>query len=289
MNQKQLLYIFLIPPFIFLFTLGMYPLIEAVYLSLCDLDFRFPGTGNFVGLKNYIDLFNDSRFYNDIAITLSWFIITTVGSLLVGIALASIVNEYTSGKVKSLCLFAFVIPVLLPSVAGAFMWKLMFTPAIGIIPFLLSFVGFKTPILGDPHLALFACSLVYIWQWGSLIAALVTILFESVPRDPIEAARVFGASGFTLYRSILIPIIKPGLISLTFYIMVMSLRSFDYIYVMTAGGPGISTETLDLYAYWQAIGAAGRVSYASTISIIMLLFTIVIMSLYWKMVWVKSS
>ncbi|MGD0330002.1 MAG: sugar ABC transporter permease [Nitrososphaeria archaeon] len=290
MNQKQFFYLFFIPTFVFLFGLGTYPLVEAAWLSLCNLDFRFPGTGKFIGLTNYVNLFlHDPRFYNDIGVTFEWLAITILGSVLVGIVLSTIINEYVRGKFKSVCLLVLIIPAMVPSVAGAFMWRLMYSPVVGIFPLLLSYVGFTTPILSDPYLALFACALVNIWQWGCLLAALVIILYEAIPKEAIEAARVFGAGGLTLYRNILYPIIKPGLVGLIFYIMVMSLRSFDYIYVMTTGGPGITTETLDLYAYWEAIQGASRVSYACTMSIIMLLITIVLMTLFWRFVWVRRT
>ncbi len=256
---------------------------EVVYLAFTNRDFRVGGSGSFIGLTNFVQLFSDSRFYNDLGITLQWLLTTIIGGVALGLILASIVFEFTSGKFRSVCLLAFVIPAMLPSVAAAYMWKLMYSPSIGIISYLFSLVGVPgLALLSLPSVALYACALIQIWQWGCLLGALIVILLETVPRDAIEAARVFGAGGLTLYRTILFPIIAPGLTSLIFLNMIISLRSFDYIYVLTGGGPGLATETIDLYAYWEAIGSSGLVSYACCMSIIMLLITMVIMTVFWR-------
>ncbi|MBD3307026.1 ABC transporter permease subunit, partial [candidate division KSB3 bacterium] len=108
------------------------------------------------------------------------------------------------------------------------------------------------------------------------------IILEDVPRETLEAGRLDGASTWQLYRYIVFPIIIPISLPLVFIKMMESLRSFDFIFVLTAGGPGTATETLDMYAYWQGIGSAGRISYASSMSITMLVISIVLITVIWK-------
>jgi len=91
-----------------------------------------------------------------------------------------------------------------------------------------------------------------------------------------------GVGAWNLHRYITLPMIVPQIVSLTFVKMVESLRSFDLIYVLTKGGPGITTETLDLYAYQAGIGISGRISYASCISLLMLLVTVALMTFIWR-------
>jgi multiple sugar transport system permease protein len=216
-------------------------------------------------------------------VSLLWLTITLVGSIVVGMILAPIIHEYTKGKFRNLCLFIFIVPALLPRVGAAYMWRLMYSPSIGIINYFLSFVGIgPVGFLQHPSLALPSVAAIDIWQWGFLMTALTMIILEDVPRETLEAGRLDGASTWQLYRYIVFPIIIPISLPLVFIKMMESLRSFDFIFVLTAGGPGTATETLDMYAYWQGIGSAGRISYASSMSITMLVISIVLITVIWK-------
>ena len=177
------------------------------------------------------------------------------------------------------------VAVLLPRVSAAFIWKFMYSPLMGILNWLLECVGLGgTALLSDPATALYAVALVDIWQWGLFFGAVILKLLETLPGEPLEAARLDYASTLQVYAYIALPMLKVPIMSLVFIKMVESLRSFDLIYVMTKGGPGISTETLDMYAYAQGIGLMGKVSYASSMAVLMMLATTVIFTLLWKRV-----
>ncbi len=284
MTKKQFFLVFMIPTFIILFFLAFYPLINAFYYSLQNWDLRSSRPIKFVGLKNYIQLLTDARFLNSLRVSLIWSIVTVGFSVFFGAGLlAPIVNDYTKGGLKTICLFVFTIPALLPRVGAAYMWRLMYSSSIGIINYFLSFfkigpVGF----LENPSYALYSVAAIDIWQWTFLITALTIILLQDIPKEIIEAGSLDGAKRWQLYRYIVFPVVVPPFLSIFFIKMMESLRSFDFIFVLTAGGPGIATETLDMYAYWQGIGSAGRVSYASSMSIIMLVITIILITLVWR-------
>lgn len=285
MTRKQFLYLFLTPTLLILFFLAFYPLINALVISLQDWDIRYNRPPNFIGLDNYSEMFfEDPRFINSLKITLSWVMLTVGGTTLLAFVLSLIIHQYTQGQFRQFCLFIFTIPVMLPHIGAAYMWRLMYSPSIGVINYLLGLVGIG-PIgfLSDPSIALLSVAAIDIWQWTFLIAALLVILLQEVPRETVEAAMIDGAKPVQLYRHIYFPIILPVSIPIFFIKLMESLRSFDYIFVMTAGGPGIATETLDMYAYWQGIGSSGRISYASAMSIFMLVITILIMNIIWRM------
>ena len=103
-----------------------------------------------------------------------------------------------------------------------------------------------------------------------------------MPVQPLEAARIDRAKRWEVHRFITLPMLKTPLISLLLVKAIESLRSFDLVYVMTRGGPGISTETLDMYAYSQGFIESGKISYASSMAVIMMLLTIVIFTVAWK-------
>jgi multiple sugar transport system permease protein len=170
-------------------------------------------------------------------------------------------------------------------VSAAFIWKFMYSPLTGILGWLLGLVGIQdTAFLSDPVLALYAVALVDIWQWGLFFAVIVLKLLETLPPEPLEAARLDYARTWQVYAYIALPMLKAPIVSLVFIKMVESLRSFDLIYVMTKGGPGVATETLDMYAYAQGIGLSGKVSYASTMAVLMMVATTLIFTLIWKRV-----
>ncbi|HHT10730.1 MAG TPA: sugar ABC transporter permease [Atribacter sp.] len=284
MTRKQFFLVFMIPTFIILFFLAFYPLLNAFYYSLQNWDLRSSRPIRFVGLKNYIQLFTDARFLNSLRISLLWSVITVGFSVFFGAGLlAPLINDNAKGSFRTLCLFIFIIPALLPRVGAAYMWRLMYSSSIGIINYFLSFlrigpIGF----LENPSYALYSVAAIDIWQWSFLIAALTIILLQDIPKEIVEAGSLDGAKRWQLYRFIIFPVIIPPFLSIFFIKMMESLRSFDFIFVLTAGGPGIATETLDMYAYWQGIGSAGRVSYASSMSIVMLVITIVLITIVWR-------
>lgn len=202
-----------------------------------------------------------------------------------GILIAIYLFENVHGKWRQAMCVLLITPVLLPRVSAAFIWKFMYSPLTGILGWLLGLVGIHdTAFLSDPLLALYAVAAVDIWQWGLFFAVIVLKLLETLPPEPLEAARLDHARTWQVYAYIALPMLKAPLISLVFIKMVESLRSFDLIYVMTKGGPGVATETLDMYAYAQGIGLSGKVSYASTMAVLMMVATTLIFTLIWKRV-----
>jgi len=282
MTRRQIFFLFLLPAIIVLLMLSIFPLIEAVNLSLHNRILRYP-TARFIGLQNFKQLASDRRFWNSLKISFMWEAITVSGSLLIGIALALAFYRNIGDKLKSIFTLVLILPVVLPRVSAAYVWRLMYSPVLGIFNYFLSLTGLgPIEFLSNRSLALFSVAIIDIWQWGLLLAVLILNLLESLPKEPTEAALIDGVTTWQLHRYITLPMIVPQIVSLTFVKMVESLRSFDLIYVLTKGGPGIATETLDLYAYQVGIGVSGRISYASCISLIMLIVTVVLMTGVWR-------
>ncbi|MCX6090595.1 MAG: sugar ABC transporter permease, partial [Candidatus Atribacteria bacterium] len=167
--------------------------------------------------------------------------------------------------------------------SAAFQWRFMYSPVLGIFNYFLRLLGSKpVEFLANKNLALYSIAFIDIWQWGLLFSVLILGLLEALPNEPIEAAHIDGATKWQLHRYLTLPLILPSLISLTFLKIIESLRSFDLIYVLTKGGPGIVTETIDLFAYQVGVGISGRISYASCISILMMIITVVLTTFIWR-------
>ncbi len=284
MTKKQFMMLFLIPPIIVLALLSIIPLVEVVGLSFQDFRLRRPDEPtSFVGLTNFRLLFSDPRFINALQNSLLWQLITVVGSIALALLFAVILHRRVHGKWKSLVTLLILTPAVIPRVAAAYQWGLMYSPILGVLNYFLRVLGF-TPVnfLGDPNIALYAVAFVDIWQWSLLLSVLLLGVIDSLPKAPFEAALMDGAKEWQIYRHIILPMLTPFLATITLVKMVESLRSFDFIYVMTRGGPGTSTETVDLYAYLVGMGMSDRISYASSMSILMLVVTVLIATAAWK-------
>ncbi len=178
-----------------------------------------------------------------------------------------------------------IIPITVPRVSAAFIWRFIFSPVVGLTNYFLSIFSIQPiALLSNPTTALFAVGWVDIWQWGSLFGVIILGILESLPKNKLEAARIDGANLYQLYRYVILPSILMPVISLTLVKAVQSLRAFDYIYIMTKGGPGISTETLDMYIYNVGISIGGRLSYASSMSVLLLIFTLLAFGSIWGVI-----
>jgi len=278
-KQSKEFFLFSFPAIAILLLIAIYPIVKAVILSLQNVDLRMPWTREFVGFANYIRLLSDHRFLNSLKVSLIYSTATLSLSILIGLALAFFVQEYFKGRLKNIILFLFLLPFVIPRVSVALMWKFMYSPLIGIYNYFLGRVGINPiPFLSSPKLALPSIVAVDTWQWCFFIATLIVASMELIPKEPIEAAKLAGAGRLQVIMYITFPFLKPSLIFIVFIKWVESLRAFDLIYNMTRGGPGIVTETLDLYAYTQGIAIAGEISYASGIAIVMLIMTILIIT-----------
>jgi multiple sugar transport system permease protein len=283
-SRTRLPAVFLAPPLLILAVLAFVPTAYAIYISFRNRELSRPD-GSFVGLANYIDLFSDRRFINAIGVSLTWELVTVTLTLLVAIVLGILMFEFASARQRAVLTLIFLVPVILPRVSAAFVWKFAFHPLYGIVTYpYKAITGQPLDLLSNPATALMTVALVDVWQWGLFFGVIVLKLLETLPPQPFEAARLDHARPWQIYLYVALPMLKAPLISLTFIKMIESLRAFDLIYVMTRGGPGIVTETLDMYAFSQGFIESGRISYASSMAVLMMVATTVIFTVIWKRV-----
>lgn len=283
-SRSSLPYVFLIPTVLLLAVIALTPTFYAINVSFTDRSLFSPDS-SYIGFENYIDLFDDRRFINSAWVSVKWEVVTVTGTMLVAMGLGVLMFETASPRVRNVYCLIFLIPVLLPRVCAAFVWKFAFHPLYGIVTYpYRAIIGQPLDLLSDPFSALMVVAFVDIWQWGFFFAVIVVKLLESIPPQPIEAARLDNAKAWEIHYFITIPMLRGPLISLALVKAIESLRSFDLIYVMTRGGPGISTETLDMYAFSQGFIESGEIGYASSIAVLMLLVTILSFTIIWKRV-----
>ena len=285
MKQKNSLpAVFLTPAMGILAVLALVPTAYAIYISFQNRELSRPD-GSLIGFANYIDLFSDRRFVNAIGVSLTWEAVTVGMTLLIAVGLGILLFECVSPRTRNMLALLFLVPVILPRVSAAFVWKFAFHPLYGIATYpYKAITGQPLDLLSNPATALATVALVDVWQWGLFFAVIVLKLLETLPPQPFEAARLDHARTWEIYAFIALPMLKAPLISLAFVKMIESLRAFDLIYVMTRGGPGIATETLDMYAFSQGFIESGRISYASSMAVLMMIATSIAFTFIWKRV-----
>ena len=282
MKKNHFILFCILPSVIILLAVVIFPMIGAINYSLQDKSLRFLD-GDYIGLQNYFEMFQDRRFINALKISLYWELITVVGSLILAIFVSIILFEYSEKKYRIFLAIILIMPIMLPKVSAGLIWRFMLSPVMGLINTPLIALNLN-PIeyLASPNLALVSVAFVDIWQWGLFFGVILLFLLETLPKDLIEAAKIDKVKRWQLHYFITFPMLKGSLITIILIKAIESLRSFDLIYTMTKGGPGITTETLDLYAYQQGIGLRGEISYSSAMSVAMVIITLVIFTFIWK-------
>ena len=282
MKKNNFILLCILPSVIILLAVVIFPMIGAINYSLQDKSLRFLD-GDYIGFQNYIEMFGDRRFINALKISLYWELITVIGSLVLAILVSIILFEYSNKKYRTFLAIILIIPIMLPKVSAGLIWRFILSPVMGLANTPLIFFNLN-PIeyLASPKLALFSVAFVDIWQWGFFFGVILLFLLETLPKDLIEAAKIDKVKKWQLHYYITFPMLRGSLVTICLIKAIESLRSFDLIFTMTKGGPGITTETLDLYAYQQGIGLRGEISYSSAMSVAMVIITLIIFTFVWK-------
>jgi multiple sugar transport system permease protein len=286
-NKPRLPAVFIGPGLLVLAVLALVPTLFAIVISLQDRELGQTDS-SWVWFSNYVQLFSDRRFLNSVGVSLTWEVLTVSATMGLAVLLGVLLFQCTTPRWRNLLSMLFIVPVLLPRVSAAFVWKFAFHPLFGLLTWpYKAITGEPLDLLASPVTALLTVAFVDVWQWGLFFAVIVLKLLETLPPQPFEAARMDHAKTWEVYAYVALPMLKAPLISLTFVKMVESLRAFDLIYVMTRGGPGISTETLDMYAFSQGFIESGRISYASSMAVLMMVASTVAFTYIWK--WTRPS
>ena len=241
---------FVAPTGVVLMVMLLFPLGYTLYLSLMEW-FAAGPPPHFVGFENYAALLGDERFLNAVVRTLIFTAIAVVVEVALGIALALLFERRFVGRGVARTLF--LLPMVATPVAIALVWMLMFDPATGVLNYLLTLVGLPPSLwVNDPWLAIPSLALVDIWQWTPLVMLIVLGGLTALPNEPFEAALIDGASRWQVFRYLTLPLLRPYIAVAALFRSIDALKTFDPIFVITRGGPGFASETLNLYIYNMA-------------------------------------
>lgn len=266
-------YAFLAPAVIVLALVVAAPLLYSIYLSFREYIITY-GMGDFAGFDNYLSVLRDD-FATVSWVTLKLTVLCVTIEFVVAFGLALLLNQ-PSLALRQFYLVVLMIPILMTPVAVALMFRLMFNPSLGIVNWAIGLVGISAQgWFGDPNLALGTVVFVDVWHETSLMLLMLYAGLQAMPTEPVEAARIDGASRLQILCYVVWPLMKPVIMVTLLIRMIAALKSYDLIYMLTQGGPGKSTETISFYAYrlgfrFLDVGQAAAVSFILLIAVVAL-------------------
>ncbi|OHD72352.1 MAG: ABC transporter permease [Spirochaetes bacterium RBG_13_68_11] len=269
-------YLFILPALALVAVLLVVPMFQNIYYSF--FDWNGLGTPLFIGLKNFVKMFTDRVIGRSMLNTVIWVVFTlalpAMGGLLVAVFVTGVRG---AGFFKSI----FFIPLTISFVATGVIWAFMFSKELGVLNGLFGMLGLplKPSWLTDVPLNTFA--MIVAWTWQQLGTNMVMFLMGlgTIPRDPIEACLIDGASAWQTFVHVKLPMLRPITTVVITMAMVNSFKVFDIIWVMTRGGPYSSSETLAVSMFRETF-TLFHMGYGAAISVILSLIVILISAAY---------
>jgi multiple sugar transport system permease protein len=246
-------------------------LVFALWTSLRSYWLFAPDQAQFVGLDNFSALFGMSLFGGSVLRTLIFAGGSLVLQLALGYGLALLLHHERRGF--GILRVLLVVPVLLTPAVVALMWFYMYDPNIGIIRFLASSLHLPVvPWLSNVNTAMAAVMVANVWEWTPFAFLVFVAGIKSVSPEIIEAAMLDGAGAWAIARHILLPLLWPVVAVVALLLAIDNLKNFDLIFVMTNGGPGVSTFTLPIMIWNEGFGSY-QMGTACAIALVLLVIT----------------
>jgi len=280
-------YAFLLVPLLFFLLVRIYPTLQSFQLSLSTWHVD-PLQREFVGLDYYERMLNDGRLHQAFRNTLYYALLGVPALIIIGLTVAMLLHGLKNPFGRGLFRAIYFAPYVTPAVAVSWAWSLMLSPQLGIVNEILFSLGLPTqPFLNSPDTALATVTGVVVWQYLGFQVILFLVGLEGIPRQYYEAAAIDGANGWSRFRFITLPLLRPVLV-LSIIIATAS-NSTGFLQLFTQvlnlnfsdpGGPLGSTLTIVLYMYQVAFNRF-EFGYAAAITVVLFLIIMVITVFQW--------
>lgn len=223
------------------------PFFMSIYYSMTNYRFTKPDF-DFVWFKNYARILSSSAFWDSLKVTFTYSLIAVAIETVFGMVIAFLLNtERIMAKIFRPFL---LMPLMIAPLITTLMWRLMMSPAFGVLNYFLSFIGQREfPWATSPHTAMLTVLFVEVWTFTPFIALLVLAGLRSLPREPFEAAEVDGSSRWFTFRNITLPLLTPYIAIAVIFRLIDSLRQFDIIFGLSKGGPGDALMNFQVFGY----------------------------------------
>ncbi len=279
--EKQSL---VMPAAALLLLVTIFPLLYSLAVSFHGYDLRQNILWDFVGLDHYRKLLTqDARFWEALAVTLRIGVTAVLIEFVLGLGIALLLNYPIRGRRVFMTLL--VLPVMISPVVSALIFRMMFHEKYGIINGTLNTLitrwgwGSEFSILASQRWAVWAVVLTDVWQWTPLMIMILLAGLQSLPVEPLEAAKVDGASRLQIFWYVILPLIRLPALAAILIRFIDSIKLFDVPFILTGGGPGKATETISIYIYLLGFRYS-RMGYATAVSYVLLIMTIILSTIF---------
>jgi len=259
-----------------LFIIIIFPIVFTLITSFYDYTLLNPKHDEFVGLENYYEVLEEEYFGHSVFVTIQFVLATVLIEFFIGFVLALALDKVQ--RFKSLYYFILLAPLMINPVVVGLMWRMILHTELGIMNYLLKILSInRVNWLGDSDIAFWTIVFVDIWHQVSFMTILLLAGLAALPREPYEAARMDGASALRCFIYITLPLMRPVIIVALLLRFIFAVKTFDIIYIMTKGGPGIATDLVSYFIYRSAffsldIGRASALSVGLLVIVLLLTF-----------------
>jgi len=256
------------PSLAILFLVILFPVFWALFTSLHDYTLIAPNFDTFTGIGNFTKALEDGEFRHTLWLTAFFVLAVVLLEFALGFLVALMLNSVE--RFKPIYYAILLCPLLMNPVIVGLIWRMFLHPSLGIVNYLLSTIGID-PVnwLGSTSVALWTVVMVDIWHQVSFMIVLLLAGLSALPKEPYEAARVDGASIWQSFWRITVPLMRPVIIVTLLIRLIFAVKTYDLIYIMTRGGPGVSTDLVSYFIYRTAFVSL-NIGEASAMSIILL-------------------
>jgi len=272
-RRERVFVVLVSPALVVLALVTLAPFAFLLLTSLTPLNLARPATWwDFQRpLANFAELPADGRFLNSIGVQLRLSFFTVLGQLLLGLGAALLLNRRS--RLLEAIRALFIVPMVLPPIVVAIIWKVLFTPDISVLNWALGLLRLPQPAwLAEPRLALAAIVVADVWEWFPFTLLMLLAALQMMPAEPIEAARIDGAGTWQVFRHVTLPLLRPAIVVTALFRLIESVKAFPLIFIMTGGGPGTVTEATNYYAFLQGF-TYSLIGFSAAISVVVLAAT----------------
>jgi multiple sugar transport system permease protein len=279
-DQRSAMF-FLAPMVLVLFIVAVFPILYSFWISLYDLKLTRPHRVPFVWIDNYIKIFSDPLFWESVARTANFTVMSVSAVMVIATLMALLLNEEFRGRrVLSAIL---LVPWAIPYVANGLMWKWIYDSGYGALNGLLLQLGFIDKyivMLGDTDKTMGLITNAFVWKEVPLATILLLVTLKSIRADLYSAAKVDGANTWQRFIHITIPQLVPGFALVVIYESMMAIRHFDLFFILTEGGPADASHVVAWQVYVEtfrklAFGTGAALAYIMAVATFFLAYFVI--------------
>jgi multiple sugar transport system permease protein len=273
------------PVLVFLIIVAVAPLTLALIDSFRDLSLAMASKrGQFIALDNYRDLIgSDDKFYSALGHTAIFMVVVVPVEFVLGLLVALWINREFAGR--RLVLTILMLPTMIAPVVVGMIWRFFLMPSFGILTVYLNRLGFfeETSVFSGSLTAFGALMIIDVWEWTPFIMLIMLAGLTALPKAPIEAATIDGASRWQILRHIQLPLLGPLIVVALMIRAIDASKIFDTIYVLTGGGPGNATEVISTFAY-RTNFIRWDLGYGASVCLVLAFASLVVAAIFFKIV-----